>query len=131
MQNSTTPIQLAPGCVFARESQGNVLVLSPLTNLGSLYEAEIVQEVAVLLELINQPGSAALNLIIDLAQGEYLGTALLGAIVRLWKRISLRGGRMALCHVSTNVVQVLHVTKLQTIWPIYGTRAEALAAIRG
>jgi anti-sigma B factor antagonist len=131
MLNSTTPIQLAQGHVFTRESHGNILVLSSMINLGNLQEAEIVQDVAELLELVNQPGSVPLNLIIDLADGEYLGTALLGAIVRLWKRVAQRGGRLALCHVSANIVQILRVTKLHAIWPIYGTRDEALSAIRG
>ena len=71
------------------------------------------------------------NLLIDLNQGTYLGTSMLGAIVKLWKRVALQGGRLALCNVSEPVLRVLRVTKLQTIWPIYGSRTDALTALAG
>lgn len=131
MPASTTHVQLAPGHIFARESLGNTLVLNPMMHLGSLHEPEIVHETDDLLEFINKPGDAPPNLVIDLALGDYLGTAMLGAVVKLWKRVSQRGGRLALCNVSENVIQVLRVTKLHTIWPIYTTRDQALAAIQG
>jgi anti-anti-sigma factor len=54
---------------------------------------------------------------------------MLGAIVKLWKRVCQRGGRLALCNVSENVSQVLHITKLHAIWPIYGSREQALSAV--
>lgn len=131
MHTSTPPVQLAPGHIFARESQGNTLLLNPMIHLGSLHEPEIVHETDDLLEIINKPGDGPTNLVIDLAFGEYLGTAMLGAVVKLWKRVSQRGGRMALCNVSDNVIQVLRVTKLHTIWPIYASREQALSAVRG
>ncbi len=131
MQTSTMPVQPAPGHIFAREALGNTLVLNPMMHLGSLHEPEIVHETDGLLEFINRPGDGPINLVIDLALGDYLGTAMLGAVVKLWKRVSQRGGRLALCNVSDNVIQVLRVTKLHTIWPIYSTRDQALAAING
>jgi|SRR5579872_4150216 len=127
MQTTSTPSQIGEGHIFSRESLGNTLVLNPLIHLGSLHEPEIVHETDELLELINRSPSS--NLVIDLARGDYLGTAMLGAVVKLWKRISQRGGRMALCNVSENVAQVLRITKLHAVWPIYGTRDEALAAV--
>jgi anti-anti-sigma factor len=131
METSTLPVQLAPGHIFTRESLGNTLVLNPLIHLGTLHEPEIAHETNELLELINKPGHEPTNIVIDLARGDYLGTAMLGAVVKLWKRVSQRGGRLALCNVSDNVMQVLRSTKLNAIWPIYSTRDQALAAIRG
>jgi anti-anti-sigma factor len=125
------PVQLAPGHIFSREELGKTLVLNPMMHLGSLHEPEIVHETDGLLEFINRSGDGPVNLVIDLALGDYLGTAMLGAVVKLWKRVSQRGGRLALCNVSDNVVQVLRVTKLHTIWPIYATRDQALVAMNG
>ena len=123
---STSP-QLREGQIFARESYGNTLVLKPLIQLGSLHEPEIVHETEDLLDVLIHSPSA--NLVIDLERGDYLGTAMLGAFVKLWKRVSQRGGRLALCNISENVEEVLRITKLQTVWPIYGTRDQALAAV--
>jgi anti-anti-sigma factor len=131
MQTRTPSVQLAPGHIFARESLGNTLVLNPLTHLGTLHEPEITHETDDLLEILNKRGSEPTNLVIDLARGDYLGTAMLGAVVKLWKRISQRGGRLALCNVSDNVMMVLRATKLNAIWPIYATRDQALTAVGG
>jgi anti-sigma B factor antagonist len=113
--------------IFARESHGKTLVINPLIHLGSLHEPEIVHETEDLLDFLKQ--SSSTNLLIDLAQGNYLGTAMLGAMVKLWKRVSQHGGQLALCNVSEGVLMVLRATKLQTVWPIYGTREEAIAAL--
>jgi len=129
MQTTTAAEPLREGQIFARESHGKTLVLNPLMHLGSLHEPEIVHETEDVLTVLSQTSST--NLLIDLAQGTYLGTAMLGAIVKLWKHVALRGGKLALCNVSENVTQVLRLTKLQTVWPIYASRQEALAALGG
>jgi anti-sigma B factor antagonist len=129
MQTTSTSAPLREGQIFARETFGNTIVLNPLIHLGSLHEPEIAHETEDLLDFLNQLASA--NLVIDLANGDYLGTSMLGAVVKLWKRVSQRGGRLALCNVSEGVVQVLRVTKLQTVWPIYPSRDQALSAIGG
>ncbi len=131
MQTTPAASQIVQGQIFFREARGNTLVLNPLIHLGSLHEPEIAHETQELLEYINKSDPSPTNLVIDLAQGDCLGTAILGAIVKLWKRVSQRGGRLALCNVSESVIQVLRVTKLHAIWPIYGNRDQALAAIGG
>ncbi len=129
MQTITTSAPLRDGQIFARAILGNTLVLNPLIHLGNLNEPEISVETQDLLDFLNRSASA--NLVIDLAHGDYLGTSMLGAFVKLWKRVSQRGGRLALCNVSESVIQVLRVTKLQTVWPIYSSREQAVAAVGG
>jgi len=129
MQTTSPAVPLREGQIFSRETSGNTLILNPLIHLGSLNEPEIALETQDLLDFLNHTASA--NLVIDLAHGDYLGTSMLGAMVKLWKRVSQRGGRLALCNVSDSVTQVLRVTKLQTVWPIYGNRDQALAAVGG
>lgn len=117
------------GHIFARELHGNTLLLNSLTQLGSLNEPEIAHETAELLELINS--SQPTNLVIDLSHSDYLGTVMLSAVLRLWKRIAQRGGNLVLCNVSQKVAQILRLTKLDSIWPIYGSRDQAFHAIGG
>lgn len=126
---TTSAAPLREGQIFLREPHGKILVLIPTKNLGSLHEPEIVRETDDLLALLSQTPSC--NLLIDLAHGNYLGTAMIGAIVKLWKRVALQGGQLALCNVSAGVLLVLRATKLQTVWPIYATRQEAIAALGG
>jgi anti-sigma B factor antagonist len=127
MQTTAASTPLREGQIFARAILGNTLVLNPLIHLGSLNEPEIALETQDLLDFLNRSVSA--NLVIDLAHGDYLGTSMLGAFVKLWKRVSQRGGRLALCNVSEGVIQVLRMTKLQTVWPIYASREQALISI--
>ena len=127
----TTPLTLAQPerHIFARELHGNYLLLNSQMELGSLNEPEIVQETAELLELINT--SQPTNLVIDLSHSDYLGTVMLSAVLRLWKRIAERGGNMVLCNVSQKIVQVLRFTRLDTIWTICGSRDQALRVVGG
>lgn len=118
---------LRKGPVFVREVQGAALVLTPHGPLGNLQEAEVVQETMELLEVVSH--SSPTNLVIDLQYGDYVGSAFLGAVIRLWKRIAQNGGRLAICHVSEKVVLTLRMTKLQTVWPIYVSRDDALRAV--
>ncbi len=127
MQTTSWAAQTGGGPIFSREHVGKALVLNPLTHLGSLHEPEIVHETNELIDLINH--SPATSLVIDLASNDFLGTAMLGAIVKIWKRVCQHGGRLALCNVSENVVEVLRITKLHTVWPIYASRDQALSAL--
>ena len=115
------------GPVFVREIHQGALVLCPHSPLGNLNESDITAETAELLEVINHSGPT--YLVIDLQNGEYMGTAFLGAVVRLWKRVALRGGRLGLCNISDQVFQILRVTKFHTMWPIYPTRDDAVRSI--
>ena len=127
MQTTTATVTLRDNQIFAHEFHGKALVLNPLIELGSLHEPEIVHETDDLLSYLNSAPTS--NLLIDLNQGTYLGTAMLGAIVKLWKRVALQGGRLALCNVSEGVLMVLRVTKLQTVWPIFASRQDAIASL--
>src|SRR5262249_9848607 len=82
MQTTSLASPLREGQIFARQSIGNTMVLNPLIYLGSLHEPEIALETNELLDFLNR--STIANLVIDLAQGDYLGTSMLGAIVKLW-----------------------------------------------
>jgi hypothetical protein len=42
-----------------------------------------------------------------------------------------RGGRIAFCNVSPHEREILAVTGLNGLWPVYPSRAEAVAAVAG
>ena len=68
-------------------------------------------------------------LLLDLGETTFIGSSFLGVVVRAWKRVRDRQGRMALCHVNPLCSEVLHASKLDTIWDIYPARDEAQRAL--
>jgi anti-anti-sigma regulatory factor len=58
------------------------------------------------------------------------GEGVAGCFVRPWKRVRERGGHMALCNLSENAREILRFTKLDRLWAISASRAEAMQAMR-
>jgi len=105
------------------ERQGNALVVTAQAELSHL-QADIDQQMLAVLDKLQETG--ARHLVLDLSQAQFFGTPVLGAMVKVWKKVSQDGGQMALCNVSEDIQKVLHLTKLHTLWPIHSSREEAL-----
>ena len=70
-------------------------------------------------------------LLLDMAQTTFFGSAFLETLFRVWKNLQSRpNAKMGLCNVYTYCREVLEITHLDKIWPIYATREEALAAMQ-
>lgn len=68
-------------------------------------------------------------LLIDMSKTEYLGSAFLEILFRVSNRLQHRGGKFAICSPSDFCADVLHVTKMDQLWHIYPTRAEAVQGL--
>lgn len=112
--------------IFSTELLQDTLIVLPQARLDSL-QADIDRELNQVLEQLLQSG--ARHMVIDLQNSHHFGTAMLGGMVRLWKRVCTHGGHLALCNVDDDLLNVLRFTKLHMIWPIHGTRQEALNAV--
>ena len=75
--------------------------------------------------------SAPVLWVIGLANLLFLASRVIGSFIQIWERTLERGGRFVLCNLSDDALQGLIVTRLDTRWPTYATRKEALAAISG
>jgi anti-anti-sigma factor len=69
------------------------------------------------------------RLVVDLSQTDFIGSSFIELLVRAWKRLKNRNGTMALCAVHPYCREILRVSRLDTIWPIYGTRTEAVSGV--
>jgi len=67
--------------------------------------------------------------VIDMSATDFIGSSFIELMVRAWKRIKNRNGTMALCAVHPFCQEVLRVAHLDTVWPIYASRDEAVKAI--
>jgi anti-anti-sigma factor len=67
----------------------------------------------------------------DFHKTDYYGSTALAFFLKLWKRVRNRNGRMAFCNISDHEREILTVTQLDRLWPIYLSREEATKAVKG
>ena len=69
--------------------------------------------------------------IFDLAEVNYFGSVFLALLLRCHKYVRSRGGEMVLCGTSPGELphETLRITALDTLWALYDTRDDALAAV--
>jgi anti-anti-sigma factor len=113
----------------------NVIQQSGITiiELGPSYDSlndEALQEFGGAL-LSEATHAEPPRLIVDLSETSYVGSSFLELLVRAWKRLKERDGLLALCGVQPFCAEVFQVTRLDSLWPIYPTRVEAVAALAG
>jgi anti-anti-sigma factor len=117
-----------PG-LFGVEREGDVVVITPTADLRELEYRQIEAAGSAILDLL---GAAGLKgVVLDFHKTDCYGSSALEFFLRLWKRVSGHGGRMALCNVSEQEREILAVTRLDSLWPVCGSRAEALKAVAG
>lgn len=114
---------------FVLDTEGPTLIIEPVRELGGFSEDEVRGEWDQLLEHLNQTGFK--SVILDLGKLSYFGSTMLEMMVVLWKRLSAKHGKLAVCNVSAVGREILHVAKFDTIWPICKNRGEALEKVTG
>jgi anti-anti-sigma factor len=110
------------------DQEGDTLVLVPTRNMGEFEFQQIDRESRDMLTALQEGRTR--NVVIDCHETDFFGSTALGFFLKLWKRVCQHGGRMALCNLSEHEREVLQATRLDTLWIVRGTRAEALAAVR-
>lgn len=111
---------------FTIERHGEITVITANPALESL--AFGLEKQAA--ELILKPIQSQENplILFDLSQVDYFGSMFLALLIRCWKLALSRGGSMALSGVSSRTRELLRITSLDIVWPIYDTRQEAMEA---
>jgi anti-anti-sigma factor len=115
--------------LFEVQRLDDVLVVTPTADLGESQYQDIESASRALLELVAAPEIK--GVVLDFRRTDYYGSTALGFFLRLWKRLSGRAGRLAFCNVSQHEKEILTATRLDTLWPICGSREEALRVVKG
>jgi anti-anti-sigma factor len=114
--------------LFYCERVGDVLVVTPLTDIGGV-ESEVIQadvaEIVVALAQIEPP-----HIVFDFKSVAYFGSAMLEAMLTVWREARGRGGRLAVCNLSEAERELLATVRFDSLWPIGATRDDALALVR-
>jgi anti-anti-sigma factor len=111
------------------ERADDTLVLTLLHDLRELEYQEIETEQEEVLEVLESDPSLV-NLVVDCGTTDYFGSTAVGLLARLRQQVRRRGGRMVLVHPSPHEQDILAVTGLSGVWPVYASRDEALTAVK-
>ena len=115
--------------VFRVEHSGGTLIISPVGDISSL-TADMLNEAAEMMtELIENHESPML--VIDLSGVASCSSVFMSFLLRCHKSIKNRGGEMVLSGAGKMLLELLSLTRLDTVWAVYQTRAEALDAVDG
>ncbi len=122
------PERVPAGGMFEVEQEGDTIIVVPTVDLRELDYQQIEEGAATILHLLS--GTAIQNVVMDFHKTDYYGSTALGFFLKLWKEIRKKKGYMTFCNVSDHEKEILHMTHLDRLWPIYSSRAEALQAVR-
>jgi anti-sigma B factor antagonist len=107
---------------FSSECVGDVTVVHLTDNRIAVMELLDLLDIAVL------DGSVG-KLLLDFRGIQTVSSAALGKMVKLIGRARSVSGRLALCRLHPDLRQVLRITRLDLIFDIHESEAEALAAL--
>lgn len=113
---------------FTIERRGDVLIFIPAARLEDLDLSTSDALSQLLLAPITQDPMPLV--IVDLEGVDYFGSSFLSLLLRCWKSVLVKGGQMVLAGVSARAKELLRITSLDIVWPMYADRAEALAALQ-
>ena len=110
------------------EKQGTVTVAHLAPEYASADVSAMTDVQRQLLQWGEQTESPLL--LLDLADTVCFGAEFMNVLLRCYGLIKRREGWFALCNVNSTPLEVLEVTHLNTLWPIYSTQNEAIQGIQ-
>lgn len=113
--------------VFTIERHGEITVIVATSALETVDPSLIEQVAHVLLEPVH--AQEVPLIVIDLEQVDFFGSTFLALLLRCWKLVQGRGGMMVLAGVSARARELLRITSLDMVWPIYASRREAIESL--
>jgi anti-anti-sigma factor len=107
--------------------EGDITVI----ELGPSYDSLDDEALAQFETLVMEEASACEppRLVLDLTNTSYIGSSFIELLVRAWKLIKGREGVLALCGIQPFCAEVLHITRLDSLWLTFPNRAEAVAGL--
>jgi anti-sigma B factor antagonist len=77
--------------------------------------------------VLDEVEQGARSIVVDFSRSAYIDSSGLGALVSLGKRIREAGGDLRLAGLNEDLRTLFELTRLDALFPLYGTRADALA----
>ena len=67
------------------------------------------------------------KILLDFTNVDYLSSAALGKLIQMDKKVKTSGGKLRLCCIRPEIMEVFRLTNLTKIFDIKGTQEQALA----
>ena len=104
-----------------------------VVHLGSTYnslsERTVESVERFLLKCADQPDTK--NLVVDLSHTQYFGSRFIEALFRAHNRMKRKAGKFALSGLLPYPEEVVRISKLDTIWPLFANAQDAVRAFGG
>ena len=112
---------------FQIEWHGNCVVITPTTDIEHL-RWDIIDTAA---QIVMSPLKKTKNptVVFDLSKVAFFGSVFLALLLKCHKYVKERGGEMVLAAPAQMARELLSVTALDTLWALYDTTEEAVAAL--
>lgn len=117
------------GQSFHIERHGDVAIITPSPEVEKMPENLMEQAAQMVLAPLRSDPPA--GLVFDLSRVDYVGSLFLSFLLRCHKRVKEHGSEVVVAGASARARELLHMTALDTLWALYDSRAEALAALTG
>lgn len=70
-----------------------------------------------------------MNLIMNFSRVKFLTSSALGLLIRISKRSYENNGKLLLCNIEPKIYQIFEITRLDQVFSIFDTQAEALESL--
>ncbi len=110
--------------MFELRTQGPVQVVKLLDS--KIVSDEAIDELAAqLYALVETEGHR--HLLLDFGNVEYLSSAALSRLIQLKKKLNAVSGKLKLCCIEADLLEVFRITRLDTVFEIHKDQESALA----
>ncbi len=117
MSEHTSPIKLST------DKDIRIVEFTVHKIIDETFISEIGQALASVIET-----TAAPKMLLDFSTVDHLSSAALGMLINANRKILDRNGKLRLCTIKPEIMEVFVITKLNKMFKILPTRAEAVAS---
>ncbi|NQV28998.1 MAG: STAS domain-containing protein [Rhodopirellula sp.] len=94
----------------------------------NLNEPSLEAAAAELLEIAQSADPPLI--VVDMVRTKFFGSAFLGTLFRVWRRLTARNGKLCVCSAKGPCADVLAVTQVDRLWDVFDTREEAIKSLK-
>jgi len=114
--------------IFKCERHDEIIVVVPQGDALGFRYADVHVESNAVAQVLNQ--SDVMHLVVDFGLVDLIGSIIIGSILKFARSITHRGGKVAFCNASEQMLDVLNTMNLGNLWPYLPTREEAFRSVR-
>jgi anti-sigma B factor antagonist len=114
---------------FQVRRHGEIAVIVPSPQIEHLPETLLLPAAQMVLAPLKEDPPN--QIIIDLSEVGYFGSAFITFLLRCHLMVKNRGSELVLAGVNPEIRELLRTTALDTLWALYDSSSEALAALGG